>query len=135
MDFAKIKQLCEQYRQGITKEMLIEGCRFKRKPEVNIEYKKQPISDAKLKERIFKENPFISLTMNEFPYHIDPSVLHCILWFHPDFFAALPDEIFIRCILQGWIDSKYQWTYYENPPPWKSIQEIPHVHVFISPSP
>ncbi|CAJ0646466.1 11215_t:CDS:2 [Entrophospora sp. SA101] len=72
-----------------------------------------------------------SLKLNDFPYAIDPSITHYILWsklpFNPNDNDNREVELFIK---EKFGDNK-EWLWFINPIRLQSIRSIHHGHIFI----
>jgi hypothetical protein len=74
----------------------------------------------------------VSLMPNRYPYDVcEREVDHLVCWLHPSRFGAVPpnmDDILHLAVCGSGAPREFVW--FENPPAWKSVPDIPHVHVF-----
>ena len=82
----------------------------------------------------YLDNRLYILTQNKFPYNIDKTIKHYILWINPLVKKKrIYNKKFIKSILNSKIDKKkYKFIYYINQKKYRSIKNIPHYHVFIT---
>jgi hypothetical protein len=71
--------------------------------------------------------PPVIILPNDFPYAVEPSIQHILLW------SQLPlSRSYIEDILETNFGSQcYEWVYWVNPPEIQSVRKLPHVHVFL----
>ena len=86
-----------------------------------------PFYIKSLCDELFEKGAMWKLKRNIYPYDMPDSVLHYNLWFNPRFYNDIDDEKEIETILSKYF-TDYVW--YLNPPAWRSISSIPHIHVF-----
>ena len=122
--------------------------KLKRQSHVELNYLKhtQDLKKKKclLKNHIYetqfsnKNNTRYSLSLNPFPYYIDDTITHYVLWIHPSFNSYFPyniPSIFIDNIIQTYFTDQKKniqdYIYFENLDSNKSIPEIRHLHIFV----
>lgn len=78
-------------------------------------------------EELFDKGSMWKLKPNLYPYAMPKDVLHYNLWFNPRFYKDIDDKEEIEKILS---EAFTEYVWYLNPPIWRTIHSIPHIHVF-----
>jgi hypothetical protein len=96
-----------------------------------------------LKHRYFSgENKGYVITKNGFPYYLEGSIQHHLIWVDPQYFGPnklnLSDHDSVRQIIRNKFfadvseaDMDRNCVYYQNIERLRSVKCMPHVHVFI----
>ena len=106
-----------------------------RSSKIQDKYHRLSIED----QNIFLNNLFIddenknySLTLNNYPYFLEPDIEHLILWINPKISLDILDsEYIIKNKLEVNKISYNKIIYTKNKMKYKSVKSIDHIHIFI----
>jgi len=96
--------------------------RFQRHPYIQNLYDNDNTTEKELFKKLFKRDELWVMTKNKYPYYFVDDTQHYIIWFRNKINYEL-----VEFLLRDYNDV----VYYQNIKVNRSINTIPHVHVFI----
>ena len=90
-------------------------------------------SNSSLSESIFQKyfssnNQDFIIVSNEFPYMLEPTIQHFILWIRP---GVQLDDTRIQNVISDFCSTNFsQWICFQNKPDLQSVKSVEHWHIF-----
>lgn len=100
---------------------------FSREKHIEKEYNKVKYDSYKRIMKYFDKNIIYSFRPNKYPYHLENSLNHYILWFNPYF--IFHNHFLANYIVKTNLPKDTDFVIWRNPLIKRSIPSIPHYHV------
>jgi len=106
--------------------------------QVTASYHKHKIELAKrgitveqhIRDTYFSRHQSVVVCKNSYPYHLKPSIEHWLVWCNPNVLTEAEFLKSIPTLMKSYFQNcKTLW--FQNPPEWRSVKSVPHVHVFV----
>ena len=107
---------------------------YHRSPMVESEYKQWKEENHDLISILFSDNQFITIRLNDFPYHFEVGLIHYVVWLNPNYFNESEITPRMTKIVKEYVSRFFKnsvWVYFRNEPNYRTINYIPHYHVII----
>jgi len=142
MEWSNVVKHCHFYRSHTEAESEAYGNPFCRKSTIYEQEKKKEGLDERVLQHVFggKEDP-IKVVPNKFPYDLSENIEHWLVWFHPKHFQKVPTSNIVDQLIEEHLGAtvcydniehkEKQIVWHENPEKFKSVKNIPHIHVFV----